>query len=54
LDNSSAYSRPACVTAHADCTGYGSDWSAVTQFVAPGDMTGDGIPDLVTKEGNYL
>jgi hypothetical protein len=54
FDNSSAYSRPVCVSTHTDCTGYGSDWSAVTQLVAPGDITDDGLPDLVTKEGNYL
>jgi hypothetical protein len=53
-DSSSTYSRPTCDSAKTDCTGYGSDWSAVTQLIAPGDMTGDDAPDLVTKEGNYL
>lgn len=32
----------------------GTNWSGVSQLVAPGDVTGDGLPDLITKEGSQL
>lgn len=32
----------------------GSNWSTVNQLVAPGDVTGDGLPDLITVEGGNL
>jgi FG-GAP-like repeat len=41
-------SRPGC--ASADCTGYATSWSAVTQLIAPGDVNGDENPDLITIE----
>ncbi|WP_435132267.1 FG-GAP-like repeat-containing protein [Actinacidiphila sp. bgisy144] len=43
-------SRPACTS--TDCSNYLSDWSAVAQLVAPGDIDGDGIPDLITVEND--
>lgn len=51
-NNRIAITRPACVT--GDCTGYTADWSAVTQMIAPGDIDGDGNPDLVTVENSKL
>ncbi|MFF3966565.1 FG-GAP-like repeat-containing protein [Streptomyces griseorubiginosus] len=51
-NNRIAITRPACVT--GDCTGYTSDWSAVTQLIAPGDVDGDGDPDLLTVENSKL
>jgi FG-GAP-like repeat len=47
-----ATTRPACVT--GDCTGYTADWSAVTQLIAPGDVDGDGYPDVITVESDML
>ncbi|MEE4546264.1 hypothetical protein V2S66_30415 [Streptomyces sp. V4-01] len=38
--------RPSCNA----CAGYAATWSSVAQLIAPGDMNGDGIPDLVTEE----
>src|SRR5580700_7352285 len=32
----------------------GTNWSAASQLLAPGDVTGDGLPDLITKEGSDL
>jgi FG-GAP-like repeat len=32
----------------------GGDWSGVTQLAAPGDVTGDGLPDVITREGDLL
>jgi hypothetical protein len=32
----------------------GGDWSDVTQLIAPGDVTGDGLPDVITREGDLL
>ena len=38
-----------------DCTGYiNSDWTRVSQLIAPGDISGDGIPDLLTVENGTL
>ncbi len=54
LANRSPVTRPG-TCADADCTGYVStDWSHVTQLIAPGDMDGDGIPDLLTVEDGTL
>ena len=50
--------KPACsATASnaANCTGYdGSDWSAVSQILIPGDVYGTGEPDLLTVENDQL
>ena len=53
--------RPAC---SVSCSGYGSDWSAVTQILSPGDAwnptataddtTDDGEPSLLTVENGEL
>ncbi|WP_316780705.1 FG-GAP repeat domain-containing protein [Streptomyces sasae] len=51
-DNRISITRPSCVT--GDCTGYTGDWSAVTQMIAPGDVDGDGNPDLITVENAKL
>lgn len=32
----------------------GGDWSDVTQLIAPGDITGDGLADVITQEGDLL
>jgi len=32
----------------------GGDWSDVTHLIAPGDITGDGLPDVITQEGDLL
>jgi hypothetical protein len=32
----------------------GGTWSGVTQLIAPGDITGDGLPDVITREGGQL
>ncbi|WP_104816922.1 VCBS repeat-containing protein [Kitasatospora sp. MMS16-BH015] len=40
--------RPTCDA--GDCTGYSDTWASVTQLLVPGDLTGDGIPDLLTYE----
>lgn len=38
-----------------DCTGYNTtDWSTVTQLLAPGDVDGDGLPDLITVENGTI
>jgi hypothetical protein len=50
-DHRTAINRPAC---SGTCTGYGSDWSGVTQLIAPGDVNQDGNPDLITVEGTKL
>ncbi len=44
--------RPLCTT--GDCAGYNADWSHATQLIAPGDLDGDGAPDVLTFEGNTL
>jgi hypothetical protein len=50
--------KPLCaVTASnaSNCTGYDStDWSQATQIVAPGDVYGTGLPDLLTVENGQL
>jgi hypothetical protein len=46
--------RPGCDATLADCSRYPADWSSVRQLVAPGDMNGDGTPDLVTEETGGL
>jgi hypothetical protein len=48
--------KPACTaTANNPCTGYDStDWSEVTQILAPGDVYGNGHPDLLTVENDQL
>lgn len=41
--------------ADSDCTGYNTtDWSHVTQLIAPGDLDGDDNPDLLTVEDGIL
>ena len=38
-----------------DCTGYDTNsWTNISQLIAPGDMDGDGIPDLLTVENDTL
>ncbi len=32
----------------------GGDWPGVTQLIAPGDVTGDGLPDVIAREGDLL
>lgn len=32
----------------------GGDWSDVTRLIAPGDITGDGLADVITQEGDLL
>jgi hypothetical protein len=32
----------------------GGNWSDVIQLIAPGDITGDGLPDVITTEGDLL
>jgi FG-GAP-like repeat len=32
----------------------GGNWLGVRQLIASGDITGDGLPDVVTREGNLL
>ncbi|GIL28962.1 hypothetical protein NUM_42160 [Actinocatenispora comari] len=52
--NWSAVPRP-LDCADTDCSSYTTtDWSHVTQLIAPGDMTGDGKPDLLTVEDGTL
>jgi hypothetical protein len=54
-DSRGTVARPACTTNTTTCALYASGWSAVKQLIAPGDMNGDGIPDLITAEtGNLL
>lgn len=50
-DYSSTIPHPACT---GTCTGYPTSWATLTAMVAPGDVTGDGLPDLVTIEGGRL
>lgn len=45
---------PLCDSAVTDCTNYPSDWSGVTQMVAPGDVDGDGVPDLIMVNNGAL
>jgi hypothetical protein len=41
--------------ADTDCTGYDTtSWANISQLIAAGDMTGDGIPDLLTVENGTL
>ncbi|MGW3119563.1 FG-GAP repeat domain-containing protein [Streptomyces sp. NPDC001107] len=47
-----AVARPACTK--GTCSAYATDWSAVSQITAPGDVNGDGHPDLVTVENDHL
>lgn len=47
-----AVSRPACT--EGTCSAYAADWSAVSEMAAPGDVNGDGHPDLVTVENDHL
>ncbi|MGW2725233.1 FG-GAP-like repeat-containing protein [Streptomyces sp. NPDC001492] len=51
-DNRFAVARPACTK--GTCSAYATDWSAVSQITAPGDVNGDGHPDLVTVENDHL
>ena len=51
-DHRIAVTRPACTK--GTCSAYASDWSAVGQLTAPGDVNGDGHPDLVTVESDHL
>ncbi|MFJ3235674.1 FG-GAP-like repeat-containing protein [Streptomyces sp. NPDC086787] len=44
--------RPECTK--GNCAVYAADWSAVGQITAPGDVNGDGHPDLVTLENDHL
>ncbi|MFF7196560.1 hypothetical protein ACFZAM_23040 [Streptomyces sp. NPDC008079] len=53
-DNRGIVARPACTADAATCALYASGWSAVAQLIAPGDMNGDGLPDLITAETNNL
>ncbi|MEU6851719.1 DNRLRE domain-containing protein [Actinacidiphila alni] len=53
-DNRGSVARPTCTVDTTTCALYGPNWSAVKQLIAPGDMNGDGIPDLVTAETNNL
>lgn len=47
--------RPTCDTAVTTCTQYTTTWADVQQIIAPGDLNGDGNPDLITEEtGNLL
>lgn len=50
--------KPPCsaTTSNAsNCTGYDStDWSKVSQILAPGDVYGTGLPDLLTVENDQL
>jgi hypothetical protein len=55
--------KPGCAPTASDssnCAGYdGTDWSAVTQILAPGDVFAgsaqdDGLPDLLTVENDQL
>lgn len=53
-DNQHPVARPT-TCADTDCTGYNAtDWSTVTTLLAPGDMDGDGLPDVVTVENGTL
>ncbi|WP_158710387.1 FG-GAP-like repeat-containing protein [Streptomyces sp. NRRL F-5126] len=51
-NHSDITSRPPCTA--GDCTAYATDWSHVTQMIAPGDVNGDGHPDLITVENKQL
>ncbi|MFF4043684.1 FG-GAP-like repeat-containing protein [Streptomyces sp. NPDC001816] len=51
-DHRIAVARPDCTK--GTCSAYRTDWSAVSQITAPGDVNGDGHPDLVTVESDHL
>ena len=50
--------KPSCAATASDagnCTGYdATDWSDVTAMLAPGDVYGSGLPDLLTVENDQL
>lgn len=46
--------RPDCDPAVADCSLYTTSWAQVQQIIAPGDMNGDGVPDLIARESSNL
>lgn len=46
--------RPDCDPAVADCSVYTTSWAQVQQIIAPGDMNGDGVPDLISRETGHL
>ncbi|MHB9857447.1 FG-GAP-like repeat-containing protein [Streptomyces sp. YIM S03343] len=51
-DHRVAVARPDCTK--GNCSAFTPDWSAVSQITAPGDVNGDGHPDLVTVENDHL
>ena len=54
FDHAYPVGRPS-TCADSDCTGYNtSDWTSVSQLIAPGDLSGDGVPDLLTVENGTL
>jgi hypothetical protein len=50
--------KPSCAATTSDagnCSGYdATDWSEATQILAPGDVYGSGLPDLLTVENGQL
>jgi hypothetical protein len=56
--NADLLAKPSCaatVSNASNCTGYdAADWSKASQILAPGDVYGNGQPDLLTVEGDQL
>jgi hypothetical protein len=53
-NNAIVVNRPVCTYDGTICALYASDWTTTTQMIAPGDLDGDGLPDIVTVEGGAL
>jgi Concanavalin A-like lectin/glucanases superfamily len=55
--NVTTVTKPSCTATDntSNCASYsGTDWSGVTQILAPGDVYGSGLPDLLTVENDQL